>query len=98
MIFIVLLINNQHDMCSELDLFVNRLPMLLPILPVQAKTCAFRYLSPVLLKCNSSLAFYSCLTFGVVVVNHSLGDMNSSNLIWGFENFIWGFENWSETR
>ena len=62
------------------DLFVDRLPVFLAVLPVQAKTCAFRYPSPVLLKCNRSRCVSLVFTFGVVVVNHSLGDMNSSNL------------------
>ena len=42
------------------NLFVDRLPVLLPVLPVQTETCAFRYLSPVLLtmRKNKSGCFF----------------------------------------
>ena len=53
----VLLINNQHEMCRELDLFVNRLPVLLSIFPVETETCAFGDLSPVLLSSKASSTF-----------------------------------------
>ena len=105
----VLLINNQHDMCRELDLFVNRLPVLLSIFPVETETCAFGNFSPVLLSSKASSLHHLTIiwskstwssqplsyhlnkqvliifktyhsTFGVVVVNQSFGDMNSSNL------------------
>ena len=95
-------------MCSELDLFVNRFPVLLSIFPVETETCALGDLSPVLLASKASSSSHNRLikvniwssqplsyhlnkqvliifktyhfTFGVVVVNQSFGDMNSSNL------------------
>ena len=74
----------QEDFLAKtlFNLFVDRLPVFLAVLPVQAKTCAFRYFPPVLLKCDRSRCFSLVFTFGVVVVNHSFGDMNSSNLWW----------------
>ena len=57
----VLLINNQHDMCRELDLFVNRFPVLLSIFSVETETCALGDLSPVLLSPKASSSSHNRL-------------------------------------
>ena len=66
-ILMVLPINNQHDMCRELDLFVNWLPVLLSIFPVETETCAFRNLSPVFLSLKASSPSHNRLKVNMII-------------------------------